>query len=54
MTVERQREIVALRNDARVYEDMAETYHDTAIAEMLRQQVKHFRKLADDLERERE
>jgi hypothetical protein len=52
MTLERQAEIVLLRNDARNYEELAATYHDSAIAEMLRRHAQHFREQADALEKE--
>jgi hypothetical protein len=52
MTLERQAEIVLLRNDARTYEGLAATYHDSAIAELLRRHAQKFRDQADALEKE--
>jgi hypothetical protein len=52
MTLDRQLEIFALRNQARIYEDSAETHYDAAIADILRKHAGKLREQADKLEKE--
>jgi hypothetical protein len=52
MTLDRQLEIFALRNQARIYEDSAATHYDAAIADILRKHAGKLREQADKLEKE--